>query len=203
MHKFVLLLIPIWLVGCQIAPQKPSPTLAIPLNDNAPPSVDASTQTDIDVKNSSTDTKQIAEPIRFAIYGKLAVNTQMPLSALYEWGQNGDVGKISLSLPFGATAQLDFNANGAVLQSTFGTTSAQSVRTLFQKLTRIDAPIEVLPYWIMGQAQGEAVWDTQGRLLQDTIAGWQANFEYEKGKYPSRIVVRQGNTSLNISINHL
>lgn len=136
------------------------------------------------------------DKIAFNITGKIGVTTQTSSgrtggSAFYVWGQDDGRFTINLTgvLGVGAT-QIRYDGHAATLTNAQTTLTANSPNELLLKATGWHAPIDILPYWILGRvAKGDvdSIFD-DGKLTQSTNDNWTARFEY-KDIRPSRIVM--------------
>lgn len=140
---------------------------------------------------------QSSKPLSFAITGKIGITTQHDQgksggSVFYDWGQDGERFAIDLTgaLGIGAT-QIRYDGKQATLTSEqTGLISAGSPSDLLTKATGWQAPIEVLPFWIMGQTAPQdhgSIWQT-GKLTQSQNGDWTAVFDYN-GNLPSKLII--------------
>lgn len=144
---------------------------------------------------SPTPTVQ-TDKIAFDITGKIGITTQTPegrtgASAFYAWRQDDEHFAINLTgvLGVGAT-QIRYDGHTATLTNAQTTLTASNPNELLLKATGWHAPIDVLPYWIVGQAgkaDADSIFDA-GKLTQSTNNNWTARFEYKDAR-PSRIVM--------------
>lgn len=138
----------------------------------------------------------IATP-NFYITGKIGINTITPegrtaTTAFYTWRQEQERFAIELTgvLGMGAT-HISYNGQTATLTNTHGVLNAPSPSQLLSKATGWQAPIDSLPYWIMGKT---AESDSDSRfedntLTQSTNGQWTVKFDYTAPQTtPSRLI---------------
>lgn len=139
---------------------------------------------------------ELPKPIAFDIAGKISVITQttptnkQAATAFYHWVQEGDRFAVDLTGAFGIGAtQIRYDGQTATLTTGNQTLNADSPNELLYKATGWHAPIDKLPYWIVGRvAQGDT--DSifsDNRLSQSTNGDWTAVFDYGKHKTPERL----------------
>lgn len=144
----------------------------------------------------SASTTQTQSP-SFAITGKIGVvshidGQRVAGSAFYNWGQERERFAIDLTgaLGMGAT-QIRYDGKQATLTSEqAGTLSADSPQALLYTATGWQAPIDVMPFWVMGrQAPNDhnPIWQA-GQLTQSQNGDWVVAFDYS-GSLPSKLVI--------------
>lgn len=150
------------------------------------------------------------EKIAFNITGKIGITTQTADgktggSAFYGWTQEDKRFAINLTgvLGVGAT-QIRYDGVKATLATDKAQIEADNPNDLLFKATGWHAPIDKLPYWVMGKpAQGDtdSVFDND-KLAQSKNGDWLATFDY-KNTLPSRITMTHtdGHKAV-ITINH-
>lgn len=150
------------------------------------------------------------DTITFNIAGKIGVTTQTAEgrssgSAFYGWKQEGERFAINLTGAFGVGAtQIRYDGVKATLVTDKAQLEADNPNDLLFKVTGWHAPIDKLPYWVMGKpAQGDtdSVFDN-GNLTQSKNGDWLAVFNHQDG-LPSRITMthKDGHKAV-IVINH-
>lgn len=138
------------------------------------------------------------DTLTFDITGKIGV-TQMTAtgtqagSAFYAWGQRGNRFAIDLTgaLGMGAT-NIRYNGTEATLTSEqTGTITADTPEALLMAATGWQAPISLLPYWVMGKptpSDTQSEHDEQGRLTSTQNNQWTATLDYQDNRsHPSRL----------------
>lgn len=150
------------------------------------------------------------QTIAFNITGKIGITTQTADgktggSAFYGWSQDDERFAINLTgaLGVGAT-QIRYDGTTATLTSEQGNISADNPNELLFKATGWHAPIDKLPYWIMGRtAKGDtnSTFDNN-KLTQSTNGDWTAVFGYQ-ANLPHRITMTHADGhKVIITINH-
>lgn len=159
-------------------------------------------------------TTQAALPagkIAFHTTGKIGITTHSPTgrtagSAFYTWAQEDERFTINLTgvLGMGAT-QIRYDGHTATLTNHETTLTADNPNELLLKATGWHAPIDKLPYWVMGQtADGDTHSIFAGnKLAQSTNGDWTATFDYKYSSQPSRIsMTHRDNHKVIMTINH-
>lgn len=175
----VLLPIALFLGGCQ-AP-KPMPMPATPVKP-------LGQTTQKDCNGALRD---------FHKSGKLGVTTlkdgkHEAFSAFYDWSQKAD-GTFSLALwgAFGASAQVSYDGQTATLIAGENRQSDLSPKLLLSKVLGVDAPIDSLALWVLGECVSHQphTLDNQNRLSHASQSDWSAQLFYEDNPKPSRLVL--------------
>ena len=150
-------------------------------------------------------------PISFDITGKLSLISQTAqgkkaTTAFYNWVQDDQQFAIDLAGAFGIGAtSIRFDGQTATLNTTGQTQQADNPSQLLYKTTGLFAPIETLPYWVMGQvADGDTNSHYENhRLSQSTNGDWTAVFEYDNNPLPTRLKLsHQDGHKITLLINH-
>lgn len=194
-----LMALSLGLVGCQTTPKiQPTPVTSVVV---APP---------ITTTANPTSTMPTTS-LRFDVNGKLGIVTPKEAgSAFYTWSQVGNGFLIDLEGAFGlGHFRVEYNGQSAVVTNQKGQTmTAATPEELLRRITGWQAPISLLPYWIMGQnapSDTRASRDSQQRLATASNAGWTANFSYNgNDKRPNKLImIHQNGTKATMTINHL
>lgn len=177
------------LVGCQ--------SLKTPKTLNPNPHQNAHTKSPETSDQVTDNTPSTAtESLAFSISGKIGITTvsttgKQANSAFYAWSQAGERFAIDLTgaLGIGAT-NIRYNGQTATLISEqTGELSAENPEALLAKATGWQAPISVLPYWILGKTpkDSQATYDDTGKLTQASHGDWTAKFDYKTTALPERL----------------
>lgn len=192
------------LAGCQTTPKAQKPIAVTPILTTSPT---VATGTSIVTLPATAP----VAPLRFDVNGKFGIVTPKEAgSAFYTWSQVGNGFLIDLEGAFGlGHFRVEYNGQTATMTNQKGQTkTASTPEELLRRVTGWQAPISLLPYWIMGQNapnDTSSSRDTQQRLALASNAGWTANFIYNgNDKQPNKLImVHQNGTKATMTINHL
>lgn len=155
-----------------------------------------------------------AGALKFNATGKIGVIQQTneqnsAFSAFYQWGQDGHRFAATLTGALGLGA-IHINYDGQVARAVVNnqTFEDENPSRLLYQFSRFYAPLELLAPWMMGQNNPDdtdVLFDASHRLIVAQNSGWMANFSYDKGALPNRLVLQnaQNHTKVTITINHI
>lgn len=158
----------------------------------------------------TTPTPLPTQAIAFNISGKIGITTQTADgktggSAFYGWKQEGERFAINLTGAFGVGAtQIRYDGVKATLTTDKAQIEADNPNDLLLKATGWHAPIDKLPYWVMGRTadnDSDSIFE-HGKLTQSKNGDWTAFFDYQNN-LPSRIsMMHTDGHKATIIINH-
>lgn len=160
-------------------------------------------------QSPNTTAQPTNQVINFNITGKIGISTPTQTgSAFYAWVQQDKRFAIDLTgaLGIGHTYIEGTGSTNRLINEKTGTLTADTPEKLLYTATQWQAPISVLPHWIMAQPapkQTQQTRDNLGRMLTATADNWSVKFSYHGEQHlPKKLSLTNGNNRVILTIFH-